>query len=249
MSMAFEGAVTPERAARGELILLPPGVAAERLLTGRPPTTWTLPEQVAARIGERILNEELSPGQRIGEDDIAQSFGISRGPIRDALRVLDAAGLVAITRRRGTVVTPLTERDLREILELREVLMGLVFRRFAQVASAADVATVRPHLRAAETLIEEDTQMFYWLEALDRLVLAIAHRAGNARLARQLTLLSLQAVRYLRRGMRSIENRRELLAFHRNYLQAVERGEDVERFLGQLHALVQKRIGIVSSGL
>ena len=247
--MAFERPPRQEGTVRSPASAVPPGVAAERLLTGRPPTTWTLPEQVAAQIGERILNEELNPGQRIGEDEVAQFFGISRGPIRDALRLLDAAGLVMISRRRGTVVTRLTERDLREILELREVLMGVAFRRFSRVASAADVATVRPNLRAAETLVADDAQMFYWLEALDRLVLAIAHRAGNARLARQLTLLSLQAIRYLRRGMRNVDNRRELLAFHRDYLQAVERGADVEPFIGQLHALVQKRIGIVSSGL
>lgn len=227
----------------------PPGAAAERLLTGRAPTTWTLPEQIAARVGEQILNEELAAGERIREDRVAQSFAVSRGPIRDALKILHGAGLVSITSRRGTLVTPLTERDLREILELREVLIALALRRFAQVASPADVATLQPHLEAIGALIDDDAQMFYWLEAMDRLVLAIAYRAGNERLAKELTVLSLQAIRYLRRGMRSAANRRELFAFHQEYLQAVARGADVEVFMERLHQLVQKRIGIVSSGL
>jgi DNA-binding GntR family transcriptional regulator len=244
---------TPE-AAQGALdtpgtLEFPAGVAAERLLTGRSPTTWTLPEQIAVRIGEQILNEQLHPGERIREDAIAQSFAVSRGPIRDALKILDAAGLVTISRRRGTVVTLLSEHDLREILELREALIAVALRNFARLASRVDVSLVQPHLDAAESLVEDDARMMIWLEALDRLVLAIAYRAGNSLLARHLTTLSLQAVRYLRRGIRSLANRRQMLAFHRDYLRAVERGEDVEPFLAQLHALVQRRIGIVSSGL
>jgi DNA-binding GntR family transcriptional regulator len=216
---------------------LPTDVAVERLLVGRTSTRWTLPEQIAARLGEQILNEELRPGERIREEAIAESFQVSRGPIRDALRILSAAGLVSITSHRGTVVTSLTEADLQEILELRAALIALALRRFASKASTAQLALVRPHLSAAEALVNDEAKVLIWLEAMDRLVLAIACAAGNSRLASQLTTLSLQAIRYLRRGFGSARSRHELLAFHRDYLRAVERGEDIEGFMADSTAL------------
>jgi len=227
----------------------PENVAGERLFVGRAPSSWSRPEQMAARIGEQIVDEELRPGQRIREEDLARAFAVSRGPVRDALRILHAAGLVEVSSRRGTTVTPLTETDLREILDLREALIALAFRRFAAAAGADDVLLVRPHLVAAETLVEDDRRQLIWLEALDRLVLAIAHRAGNGRLARELTTLSLQATRYLRRGVPTMSARRDMLTFHREYLAAVERREDVEPFIVQLRQLVRTRMALVSASL
>src|SRR5450755_586736 len=79
-------------------------------------------DEVAARIRARIFSGELRDGQRIVERDLAAEMGTSRGPIRDALRMLEQEGLVITTPRRGTRVASLTTADAREILAIREAL-------------------------------------------------------------------------------------------------------------------------------
>ncbi len=77
----------------------------------------TLREQVADAIRVKIIKHELEPGQRIIESDIAQSFGVSHGPVREALRQLEQEGIVEYTRNAGCSV-----RDL-DFVEIIEVLM------------------------------------------------------------------------------------------------------------------------------
>lgn len=79
-------------------------------------------DEVGARIRSRIFSGELRDGQRIVERDLAAEMGTSRGPIRDALRMLEQEGLVITTPRRGTRVASLTTADAREILAIREAL-------------------------------------------------------------------------------------------------------------------------------
>jgi DNA-binding GntR family transcriptional regulator len=79
-------------------------------------------DEVAARIRARIFSGELRDGQRIVERDLAAEMGTSRGPIRDALRILEQEGLVITAPRRGTTVASLTTADALEILAIREAL-------------------------------------------------------------------------------------------------------------------------------
>ncbi len=79
-------------------------------------------DEVAARIRTRIFSGELRDGQRIVERELATDMGTSRGPIRDALRILEQEGLVVTAPRRGTHVVSLTTADALEILAIREAL-------------------------------------------------------------------------------------------------------------------------------
>jgi len=79
-------------------------------------------DEVAARIRARIFSGDLRDGQRIVERDLAAEMGTSRGPIRDALRILEQEGLVITAPRRGTHVASLTTADALEILAIREAL-------------------------------------------------------------------------------------------------------------------------------
>jgi len=79
-------------------------------------------DEVAARIRARIFSGELHDGQRIIERDLAAEMGTSRGPIRDALRILEGEGLVITAPRRGTHVASLTTADALEILAIREAV-------------------------------------------------------------------------------------------------------------------------------
>lgn len=82
-------------------------------------TYRTLRENVAAAIRMKILNQELAPGTRIVEQSLSKEFGISRGPIREALRQLEYEGLVEYTRNAGCSVRKITLADVYELYLLR----------------------------------------------------------------------------------------------------------------------------------
>lgn len=88
----------------------------------------TLRERVYAHLKEEILANRIGPGSVLQEVPLAESLGVSRGPIREALGSLAAEGLVTITPRRGAVVTALTKRDFLEAYQVREVLEALAVR-------------------------------------------------------------------------------------------------------------------------
>ena len=90
----------------------------------------SLVEVTTRRLRAEILSGELAPGQRLVEEQIVQRFAISRAPLREALRTLANQGLVEHLPRRGTRVTELSERDIDELFDLRDVLE----RHAAQIA-------------------------------------------------------------------------------------------------------------------
>jgi DNA-binding GntR family transcriptional regulator len=82
----------------------------------------TLREVVADEIRAMIMRGQLRPGERLLEDRIAEQLGVSRNPVREAIRVLEANGLVQVRPRRGAYVTDFDLDDLRNLLELRSLL-------------------------------------------------------------------------------------------------------------------------------
>jgi DNA-binding GntR family transcriptional regulator len=85
-------------------------------------------EQVCERIREAILGGELKPGAKLVEQDLAAEFEVSRTPIREAIRQLEVERLVSRTPFVGVTVTQLRPQEVIELLEIREVLEGLVAR-------------------------------------------------------------------------------------------------------------------------
>ncbi|TAK40762.1 MAG: GntR family transcriptional regulator, partial [Betaproteobacteria bacterium] len=83
------------------------------------PLTPTLPLQIAERIGGGIMDERFRPGERLKEVALAQTFGVSRATIREALRILENRGLVSIVPQRGAQVTKLSRKELEDLFEIR----------------------------------------------------------------------------------------------------------------------------------
>jgi len=88
------------------------------------PSHIPLPERVAAELREAIRTRRIKPGTRLVEERLAQDLGVSRNPVREAIRSLAAEGLVTITARRGAVVAGVTQQEAREIVEVRALLEG-----------------------------------------------------------------------------------------------------------------------------
>ncbi|HVY14424.1 MAG TPA: GntR family transcriptional regulator [Rhodopila sp.] len=81
-----------------------------------------LRDQVAENLRLAILEGRLKPGERLIEDRLAEEFGVSRNPIREAIRTLASEGLIEVNARRGAVVTTLTPEEAEELLEVRATL-------------------------------------------------------------------------------------------------------------------------------
>ena len=111
--------------------------------------TLSLPEQIAERIGNDIIQGRFERGHRIQEQDIAAQFQVSRGPVREALRILERDGLLQINARRGAQVTELSVAELNGIFDARISLSGLAARRAAERRDAATM----PRLKAAIELV------------------------------------------------------------------------------------------------
>ncbi len=97
-------------------------------------------QEVAERLRERIFAHELKPGAWIDEQTLAEHYGISRTPLREALKVLASEGLVTLKPRRGCYVTEISERDLDEIFSVMALLEGQSARDATERSSDADLA-------------------------------------------------------------------------------------------------------------
>lgn len=110
-----------------------------RVIPGdRPPSVTTsapdspLRDVVTAELRHAILSGRYKPGQRLVEDRLAEDFGVSRNPVREALRSLAAEGLVALTARRGATVAAPSPADALEMIEVRATLEALNARHAAR---------------------------------------------------------------------------------------------------------------------
>jgi DNA-binding GntR family transcriptional regulator len=111
----------------------------------------TLRDQVLAELRRRIVEAEYVPGERLREDRLAQDFGVSRNPVREALRVVEAEGFVHVEPRRGAVVATPDERTMCDLFAVRAMLEPLAAGLAAERASAADLAGLRGLLEEART--------------------------------------------------------------------------------------------------
>jgi DNA-binding GntR family transcriptional regulator len=110
-------------------------------------------EQVAEQLRQRIFRRELEPGSWIDEVKIAQEFGISRTPLREALKVLAAEGLVTMRVRRGAYVTEVSESDLADVYHLLSLLESDAAGVVAQKATdeqVKDLQQLHKELEAAQ---------------------------------------------------------------------------------------------------
>lgn len=84
----------------------------------------TLRERIVEFIKDAVISGSLKPGERVPESEIAERFGISRTPIREAFRQLESDGFLIMTPRKGAVVSPITDKDVREFYAIKSLLEG-----------------------------------------------------------------------------------------------------------------------------
>jgi DNA-binding GntR family transcriptional regulator len=154
-----------------------------------------LVDRLASAIQARVLSGEVARGARLPQKALAAEFGVSRTPVREALRKLQANGLVELLPNRGAVVRGPTARDVREAYVVRAALEGLAAELAADAISDSDLA----RLREAEALFRRSVASLIarrrrtrgeprwedessWVRANDLFHRAIFDAAANARL-------------------------------------------------------------------
>ncbi|PUE28010.1 GntR family transcriptional regulator [Limnohabitans sp. Jir72] len=131
-------------------------------------------EEVAELLRQRIFARELEPGSWIDELRIAEALGISRTPLREALKVLAAEGLVTMKVRRGAYVTEVSEKDLRDVYHLLALLESDAARVVARCASETQLAQIQTLHQDLEKAMDNRDRFFEINEAFHMLLMEIA---------------------------------------------------------------------------
>jgi DNA-binding GntR family transcriptional regulator len=133
-------------------------------------------EEVAEQLRQRIFKRELEPGSWIDEVKIAQEFGISRTPLREALKVLAAEGLVTMKVRRGAYVTEVSESDLADVYHLLSLLESDAAGVVAQKASDEQIKELQQLHKELEAA-QNNRDKFFALN--ERFHMRLLEVAGN----------------------------------------------------------------------
>lgn len=181
-------------------------------------------EQVCDKIRSAILAGELRPGDKLTEQDLAEEYFVSRTPVREAIRQLEVERLVSRTRFVGVTVAQLKPSEIIELLDIREVLEGLVARRAANEIQPVQRTRLRKTFdQMAKSAKDGDVTKY--LDA------ALAFRRILAECSRSETLI--EYVMAIENRLRLMGNRTALIpgrmqaaiVEHKKLLQAIEAGD------------------------
>ncbi len=184
--------------------------------------TRTLPLQLADRLATAIIEEQIAPGERLKEVDLARSFGVSRATVREALRLLEQRCLVSIVPQRGAQVTKLERRELEDLFEIRAVLLGLASKRVARSFTPAAGAVLTNGLARLKAAQADGTA---YARASADLAADIARLSGNVQLAAYVADFALRIGRYARLGLATPERRTRSLATWGRLVRAIAAGD------------------------
>jgi len=184
----------------------------------------TLREKILETIREAILKGSLKPGEKVAEPELAERFGISRTPIREAFRQLESEGYLAVIPRKGAVVASLSERDVEEFYAIKSILEGYAARMAAEKMSDKDIEKLENINDRLEKLAREgDVKNFFRVH--NDFHEAFIRAAGNEKLLELISQLLLKFNR-LRMASLSLPGRMEIsVQEHRKILDAFKRRE------------------------
>jgi DNA-binding GntR family transcriptional regulator len=171
---------------------------------------------------DAILAGRLAAGARLSQERLAEQFHVSRVPIRDALRELEAEGLVVSHPRLGASVAQLSTADLEELYDMRLALEPVVSRIATPRLRAADLATMR---RQLDVMNASGGLSARWFSANAEFHRALNARSERERMCRLVDSLRGQTERYVRVYRFGIERAGELSAGHELIYRAAQDGD------------------------
>jgi DNA-binding GntR family transcriptional regulator len=196
-----------------------------------------LHHEVVARLRDMIIQGELAPGARLNERVLCQQLGISRTPLREALKVLATEGLVELLPNRGAVVTQLTLRAVQEIFEVMGALERLAGELVCRNATDADIAEIRAlHYQMMVYYARGDLAGYFRYN--QQIHLKLVESTGNATLAATYRNLNAHVRRARYMANLSRERWDKAVQEHEEILDAL-----VKRDSARLQGLLQDHLG------
>ena len=191
-----------------------------------PPASPSQPRAADIRNGleSDILTGAHAPGARLDETEIARRFGVSRTPVREALRALASTGLIELIPNRGAFVRKLSTRDLVQMFEVMAGLEGLAGRLAARRAGASQIARLGACLDACERAADAGDTDAYYAEN-GEFHQAVYDASGNAYLASEATRLHTRLTGYRRLQLRAPARMVQSLDEHRRIVRAISDGD------------------------
>jgi DNA-binding GntR family transcriptional regulator len=183
----------------------------------------TTPALITEVLREAILRGILEGGMQLRQDEIARTFGVSRIPVREALRQLEAEGLVVFKPHRGAVVSALSTEEIREIYEIRIALETMAIRLSIPHLTEADLERARRILEE----IDRETDTGRWSELNQEFHATLYAPANRPHLFALINTHRTNVDRYLRIYISVMKRKRRSQLEHRRILEACQQ-RDVE---------------------
>lgn len=190
---------------------------------------------------QAILTGELKPGERLMEIHLADKLGVSRTPIREAIRKLELEGLVTMIPRRGAEVAQITEKSMSDVLEIRRTLDALCTQLACDRITEDDLNALKKACDHFEQCVAgKDAKKIAQADvALHDIIL---QATGNQRLIQMVNNLAEQMYRYRFEYIKDSSQHQRLVEEHRViYKSILEKDRDTAAFAAKLHIDNQKK--------
>jgi DNA-binding GntR family transcriptional regulator len=178
------------------------------------------------RIEEAIVSGQFRPGDRLEEVNLADQYGVSRTPVREALRQLQEAGLIEIKPRRGAAVSVVTPTQLIHMFEVMGGLEGIAGRLAARRLDETSKREILKCHEACRSAVKDGSDAYYYEN--ERFHMAIYRASANPFLEEQARALHRRLKPYRRIQLRSLNRIEHSFAEHERIVNALVRGESQE---------------------
>lgn len=172
-----------------------------------------LRDVVFGTLRQAILKGELKPGERLMEIALANRLGVSRTPVREAIRMLELEGLVIMIPRKGAQVAQITEQDLNDVLEVRLGLEELAVRFACERITDEEIRHLEQAVQDFERAMSED-DLTLLAEADVKFHEIIYNSTHNRRLVQIISNIREQMYRYRIEYLKDVESRKRLVKEH-----------------------------------
>jgi len=180
--------------------------------------------QVADLVRKRIFQQELRPGDRIDEVVLAEELGVSRTPVREALKILDADGLVTLEPRRGCRVRVLDHKDLEQLFPVMAVLEGLIAGEAVKRTDQRELQNLeRIHQNLEDAAADGDIDRYY--EHNYEFHTRLQEVCGNPYLQRVAADLRRILILARHRQLKAPGRLQDSLQEHRDLMEAFRKGD------------------------
>jgi DNA-binding GntR family transcriptional regulator len=202
----------------------------------------TLPDKIYSSLEGAILQGRIKPGERLIEDELSRGLGVSRGPIREAFRLLEKDGLIRRVPRKGAIVESISKEDISEIYEVIGILEGLAAKLFCQKATDDELARLKQVYEEMEAEVKKDHFVKY--QRLNREFHGVIINGCHNKKIRKIYENFQRQIHWFQKVTLSYGGRPEIsLREHRNMLKAFLK-RDAEKAEGMAREHIERAIAI-----